>query len=228
MSPSTARETTTLLATLPRVNLLPPEIEEQRRFKKVQAGLGLGVVVAVGVVGALVLAANGQVGAAQNDVDTQTARSTVLQADVAKYAEVPLVYAQVDAAKAQLTQAMGQEIRWSRFLNDLSIVTPGKVWLTNVTVVQQDANASLAAAAPTPGAYETPNIGTITFQGKGSTHNDVAAWLKALGAEKGLANPYFTLSTEQKIGSEDSVTFDSQAVITEDLLSGRFTDKAGS
>jgi Tfp pilus assembly protein PilN len=228
MSTSTAREATTLLSSLPRVNLLPPEIEERRRFKKVQAGLGAGVAVAVGVVGALVLLANGQVSAAQSDVDTPTARGTVLQADVAKYADVPVVYAQVDAAKAQLSQAMGQEIRWSRFLNDLSIITPGKVWLTNVTVVQQDANSALATAAPAPGAYETPNIGTITFQGKGSTHNDVAAWLKALGTEQGLANPYFTRSTEQKIGSEDSVTFDSQAVITEDLLSGRFTDKAGS
>ena len=229
MSTSSAREaTTTRLATLPRVNLLPPEIEERRRFKKVQGGLGVGVALAVGVVGALVVLANGQVSDAQSDVDTQTARSTVLQADVAKYADVPLVYAQVDAAKAQLTQAMGQEVRWSRFLNDLSIITPGKVWLTNVTVVQQDANAAVSTAAPAPGSYQTPNIGTITFQGKGSTHNDVAAWLKALGTEQGLANPYFTRSTEQKIGTEDSVTFDSQAVITEDLLSGRFTDKAGS
>jgi len=228
MSTSTAREATTLLGTLPRVNLLPPEIEERRRFKKVQAGLGVGVAVAVGVVGALVLVTNGQVSNAQSDVDTQTARGTVLQADVAKYADVPIVNAQVDAAKAQLTQAMGQEVRWSRFLNDLSIITPGKVWLTNVTVVQQDANSALATAAPAAGSYETPNIGTITFQGQGSTHNDVAAWLKALGTEQGLANPYFTRSTEQKIGTEDAVTFDSSAVITEDLLSGRFTDKAGS
>ena len=228
MSTSTAREATTLLSSLPRVNLLPPEIEERRRFKKVQAGLGAGVVVAVGVVGALVLLANGQVSDAQSDVDTQTARGTVLQADVAKYADVPVVYAQVDAAKAQLTQAMAQEVRWSRFLNDLSIITPGKVWLTNVTVVQQDASSALATAAPAPGTYGTPNIGTITFQGKGSTHNDVAAWLKALGTEQGLADPYFTQSTEQKIGTENSVTFDSQAVLTEDLLSGRFTDKAGS
>ena len=56
----------------------------------------------------------------------------------------------------------------------------------------------------------------------------MAAWLKALASEKGLADAYFTQSTQEKIGTEDSVTFDSQAVITEDLLSGRFTDKAGS
>ena len=54
------------LATLPRVNLLPPEIEEQRRFRKVQIGLGAGVVAAVGVVGALTLLASGAVGDAQH------------------------------------------------------------------------------------------------------------------------------------------------------------------
>jgi Tfp pilus assembly protein PilN len=230
MTTLTARETVTRLATLPRVNLLPPEIDEQRRFKKVQAGLGLAVVASVGVVGALFLAANGQVSAAQSDLDTETARGTTLQADVAKYADVPEVYAQVDAAEAQLTQGMGREVRWSRFLNDLSLITPGKVWLTGVTATESVDGSPLAAAAPVPGAtaYGTPGIGTLTFQGKGYTHNDVAAWLKALASENGLADPYFTLSTQAKIGTEDSVTFTSQAVITEDLLSHRFSDKAGS
>jgi Tfp pilus assembly protein PilN len=228
MSTLTARETVTRLATLPRVNLLPPEIEQQRQFKKVQLGLGLGVVAALGVVGALVLSAGAQVSDAQDELDQQTARNRTMQADAAKYADVPEVYAQVDAAKAQLTQAMGKEIRWSRFLNDLSVVTPGKVWLTNVTVAETVDPGPVAVAPPTGQAWGTANIGTITFEGQGYTHNDVASWLKALASEKGVADAYFTKSTEQLIGTEGSVVFNSQAVITEDLLSGRFTDKAGS
>jgi Tfp pilus assembly protein PilN len=230
MSTLTARETATGLATLPRVNLLPPEIEQQRQFKKVQAGLGLGVAASVAIVGALFLAASSQVSGAQSDLDTQTAKSTLLQADAAKYSDVPAVYAQVDAAKSQLDQAMGKEIRWSRFLNDLSINTPSKVWLTNITATEVvDTPAVATAAAPgTAATYGTPNIGTLTFEGKGYTHNDVAAWLKSLASEEGLADPFFTKSTQEKIGTEDSVAFTSQAVITEDLLSGRFSDKAGS
>ncbi len=76
--------------------------------------------------------------------------------------------------------------------------------------------------------YGTAGIGTVTFQGKGYTHNDVAAWLKSLTGRPGLADPYFTKSAQEQIGTEDSVTFDSQVVVTEDLLSGRYTDKAGS
>ena len=228
MSTQTARETVTRLATLPRVNLLPPEIEQARQFKKVQLGLGLGVVAALGVAGALVLSAGAQVNDAQSELDQQTARNRVMQADAAKYADVPEVYAQVDAAKAQLTQAMGKEIRWSRFLNDLSVVTPGKVWLTNVTVTEAVETGTVAAAPATGQTWGTANIGTVTFIGKGYTHNDVASWLKALASEKGVADAYFTKSTQELIGTDDSVTFNSQAVITEDLLSGRFTDKAGS
>jgi Tfp pilus assembly protein PilN len=228
MTTLTARETVTRLATLPRVNLLPPEIEQQRQFKKVQLGLGIGVVAALGVVGALVLSAGAQVNDAKDELAAQNARNTTLQADAAKYADVPEVYAQVDAAKAQLTQAMGKEIRWSRFLNDLSVLTPGKVWLTNVTVAETVDPGPVAVAPPTGQAWGTANIGTITFEGQGYTHNDVASWLKALASEKGVADAYFTKSTQEMIGTEGSVVFNSQAVITEDLLSGRFTDKAGS
>jgi Tfp pilus assembly protein PilN len=219
----------TELVTLPRVNLLPPEIEEARRFRKVQTGLGAGVLAAIGAVVVLLLAANGQVSDAQDQLDAEQARETSLQTEVAKYNEVPEVYAAVDAGEAELSQAMAKEIRWSYFLNDLSLNTPGKVWLTSMTATEQ-VDATAVGGAPVAGvtSFGTPGIGTVTFQGKGYTHNDVASWLKALASEKGVADAYFTNSAQEQIGTEDSVTFKSQAVITEDLLSGRFTDKAGS
>jgi Tfp pilus assembly protein PilN len=218
--------TATRVATLPRVNLLPPEIEEQRRFRKVQAGLGAGVVAALGVVGALTLLANGAVSNAQSDLDEATARGSQLKAQQAQYAEVPVVYAQVEAAEAQLGQAMGKEVRWSYFLNDLSLKIPGKVWLTSMTVAQDVDSA--VAAAPDPTTYISPGVGTVTFAGAGTRHNDVAAWLDALAKQKGLTQPYFTSSTQEAIGTQSAVVFSSQATITEEALSGRYTQKAGS
>lgn len=223
--------TATRIAALPRVNLLPPEIEEQRRFRKVQAGLGAGVLAALGVVGALTLLANGAVSDAQGELDAATARQSQLKAQQAQYAEVPLVYAQVEAAEAQLSLAMGKEVRWSFFLNDLSLKVPGKVWLTSMTVAQNvDEAAAATPTATVPGSesYLTPGMGTVTFEGKGYAHNDVAAWLDALAKQKGLTQPYFTNSTKEAIGSESAVNFTSQATITEEALSGRYTQKAGS
>lgn len=223
--------TATSVATLPRVNLLPPEIDEQRRARKVQLGLGVGVLGALGVVGALTLLAAGQVSDAQDDLDAAKARNTTLQAKANEYAEVPLVFARVDAARAQLSQAMGQEVRWSYLLNDLSLKTPSKVWLTKMTVEQNVDGALVtapAATATTAGQYLTPGIGTVTFEGNGLQHNDVAAWLDALAKQKGLTQPYFTKSEVKLIGTEKSVEFVSQATITEESLSGRYTEKAGS
>ena len=40
------------------------------------------------------------------------------------YAEVPQVLAEVDAAQANLVTAMTPEIRWSFYLNDLSLTIP--------------------------------------------------------------------------------------------------------
>ena len=219
--------TATRISTLPRVNLLPPEIEEQRRFRKVQSGLAVGVLGAVGVVGALLLLSIMQANEAQDELDKSTARNVTLQAQANEFAEVPLVYAQVEAAQSQLSLAMGQEVRWSYFLNDLSLRTPNKVWLTTMTVAQTPAIA-VAAATPVASPVMEPGIGTVTFNGRGSAHNDVAAWLDALAKQKGLTQPYFTTSTLEPIGSQRSVNFTSQATITEEALSGRFAQKAGS
>ncbi len=220
--------TATRLGTLPRVNLLPPEIGERRRLKKVQTGLGAGVAAAAVVVGALTLLAMAQVDSAQEDLDASKSRGVKIQAEANKFAEVPLVYAQVEAAEARLGQAMGQEVRWSFFLNDLSLKTPNKVWLTKMTVTQNVDAAATVAAPATPGSYLTPGLGSVTFEGNGLAHNDVAAWLDALAKQKGLTQPYFTKSERTAIGTRDTVKFASQATITEEALSGRYTQKAGS
>jgi len=220
--------TTTRIGNLPRVNLLPPEIEEQRRARSVQGGLGVCVLAAAGVVGALFFLATGQVSDAQEELDASKARNATLQARASAFAEVPLVYAQVEAAEARLTEAMGKEIRWSYLLNDLSLRTPKKVWLTSMTVTQNVAPAT-AAVPVAPGELLQPGVGTLVFEGKGYAHNDVAAWLDALAKQKGLSQPYFTASTVELIGTERAVSFTSQATVTEEALSGRFTkQKAGS
>lgn len=217
--------TTTQLATLPQVNLLPPEIEQARRFRHLQMGLGGAVIAALAVVGGLMVAASAQVGQAQDDLDTNRAQAAQLQTKVDAFAEVPLVYGQVEAARAQLGQAMGREIRWSFLLNDLSLKIPNRVWLTSMTATETEG----PAAVPVDGQFAASGIGNIAFDGSAYSHNDVAAWLNALARQKGFTQPYFTNSTLVKKGtSGDAVTFTSQVTLTEDALSKRYTEKAGN
>ena len=227
MSTSTVAESTTGLVQLPRVNLLPPEIAEARRFRKVQGGLALAVLASVVAVGGLYVLAVADTGQAQTESDAQTARSRQLTVETKRYAEVPAVYAQVEAGQAQLNLAMGKEVRWSFFLNDLSLITPNKVGLISVTAAQTI--DGVTTSAPAQGSdYLVPGVGRLTFDGQGMTHNDVAAWLDALSRQEGLTQPYLSVSKNLTVGDEDIVSFSSQATLTEDAFSGRYTNKAGS
>ena len=207
------------LALLPRVNLLPPEIEERKKLKQIQVGLGAAVLASVGVVGVLLMAANGSLSSANEELATATAQNTQLKSEAATYANVTAVYAQAAAAQALLTQAMGEEVRYSRFMNDLSLTVPDNVWVKSVSFAQ--------AAAPAAAGSTEPGIGTVTFNGVGFSHDDVAVWLESLATQKGYTNPDFTNSTETLIGTRKTVTFTSTVQMTAAALSGRYTKPLG-
>lgn len=226
---STTTLTAARTAALPRVNLLPPEIAEAARLRKVKAGLGAVVVGAVAVVGLLYVQATGAVNDAQDQLTAAQARTTQITAETAKYSDVPKVYAQVAAAQAQLEQAMGQEVRWSFYLNDLSLTMPPHVWLTQLAVTTNNGAAGATPAGGGAASLSTPGIGSVKFSGIAYEHNDVAAWLDALAKQKGYADAYFSKSEEDPDTlSRPTVKFESSVTVTSDALSGRYTQKAGN
>jgi Tfp pilus assembly protein PilN len=207
-----------LTAASPRVNLMPPEIAEASKFRRFQFVMGATLVGAAGIVAALYVNAHHEVNSAKSQLQTAQADATHLQGQLNGLQSVQAVYSQVAARQTMLAQAMGGEVRWSYYLNDLSLKIPTNVWLTNV------------AATETPGAPSaagtTAGIGTITFGGIAFSHDDVATWLDVLAREHGYANPYFSNSTEGLIGARKIVNFTSSVVLTTDAESGRY--KAGS
>lgn len=215
----TRQKAGTGIPVLPRVNLLPPEIAESARLRKIQYGLGGGLLCAVGVVALLLVAANGAVKDAQTELDTATAQGASLRVETAKFADVTAVYARAAAAQTMLTTAMGEEVRYSQYLNDLSLTVPENVWLKNVTFAQTPAPAALGSTVP--------GIGTVTFTGVGFKHEDVAVWLESLSKQKGYVNVYFTDSKKALLGNRETVEFTSSVTMTADALSGRYTTPQG-
>ena len=211
---------------LPRVNLLPPEIAERATFQRIQAGLGMAVLAAVGVVGLLYLSASHSVASAQGDLDTATSQASSLQQQSAKYADVTATYARAAAAQATLRTAMGGEIRYSQLLNDLSLTVPSNVWLSSLAYASTPPVAT--TATPVAGApVASTGVGTLTATATAFSHDDVAVWLESVAGLKAYANPYFSTSTEGLLGTRKIVTFSSTAVLTPAALSGRYTDPAG-
>jgi Tfp pilus assembly protein PilN len=209
------------LATLPRVNLLPPEIAERLRVRKLQAGLGAAVALSVVGVGAAYLMAHSSATNAKNDLAAAEAETARLQTQVAQYAGDETMRAQLTAEQSMLATAMGPEVQWSHYLNDLTLRIPDNVWVSQLSITT-GSQGTQAAATPT-GA-----IGTVNVSGTAFTHDDVATWLDSLAKEKGYANPYFSNSTEAFIGPRRIVNFTSSTVVTTDALSNRYTRPAGS
>ena len=210
--------------TAPSVNLLPPEIFERARVKRVQLGLAAGLALTAGLVGLLHVSAMSATAEAQRELQGTVAEGADLQAEVAELADVDVVYAKAAGARAVLTQAMGREVRYSTFLNDLTASLPDDVWLTSVTFTQTDPVATAAGAVPTTSTV--PGVGTAVLTGVGFSHDDVADWLDGLAEQPGYTNPYLTDSKAGRTGTRTTVTFTSTVTLTEAALSGRYTTEA--
>ena len=203
-------------ARLPRVDLLPPEIGARRRFRRVQAGLGGGVLAAFGVVALLHTAAAGSVADAEEQVQAAGATQRTVAAEVAQYRDVTATYQRAADAQALLVAAMGEEVRYSRLLSDLSLSVPDGVWVKSLAFTQG------AAAAPAPAATALPGIGTVTVSGVAFEHEDVAGWLESLAGQRGYTAPLLQSSTEALIGSRRIVNFATTTALSPEALSRRY------
>jgi Tfp pilus assembly protein PilN len=219
----------------PRVNLMPPEIAEAARFRQIQVALGAALLLAVVLVGFLYLNAHSSVSDAQDELDQAQQQQTALQTKLNSLASVQQTLDAVQAKQTLLNQAMGTEVRWSFMLNDLAFRVPSDVWLTQMAVTETATGtaAPVATGATTLGATApvttgTFPIGTVTFNGVGFNHDDVAKWLDAMTKMKGFLNPTFSSSTEAAIGDRSTVNFQGAASLTSSLFSNRYVASPAS
>jgi len=220
--------TPTRLAEMPRVNLLPPEIAEAAQLKRLKVMLGALLLAAMAVVVLIYLLVSSQIGGAEDELASAQADGATLQADVATYAEVPEVLLAVDTAQANLATAMTPEIRWSFFLNDLSLTIPKTTRLSTMTAVNEAASAQLSGSVATDGGASTAlgqiSMGSITFTGKSTDFNAVASWLQSLAKQKGYVEPTVQVVTKDEEADTTGTFFsvESSTQLSLEAASGRF------
>lgn len=202
------------------VNLLPPEILEKRKSASARnvaiAMVALSALAVTGVFAWSLIAA----GSAEKDLEAEQQKTAGLNSQAAKYAEVPKILAQVESAKDAQATAMGREVLWYRYLNNLALTYPDRVWLTTLTVNTASSGAQAAA-----GPFSTAGVGSISVTGQGYKHSDVAAWLDMLARTKGVADGAASNSAVAAIGDTAIVNFSSTATLTADSLSKRYERK---
>jgi Tfp pilus assembly protein PilN len=196
--------TTTTLASLPRVNLLPPEIHERRKLQQVQMGLAVAVLISVAGVGLIYVNGKGGVTSAQTQYAAAQSQQTTLNQKIQALQYVTQTQAAVGSAEAALTQATASEIHWSDYLADMTVLVPRGVWITQLSLAETVSPGSLASPADAPAVVGSVQVaGTAMSPGGGSAaHNGVASWLDSVVKEKGFVSPWVSMSQEQYIGSQ--------------------------
>jgi Tfp pilus assembly protein PilN len=213
---------------MPSVNLLPPEIGERKALLLMRVRVGsVALLAAAAVFGGYTWASNG-VSSAQTDLNAASSQTVTLQHQMAKYSDVTTTKAAADASRAALAKALGNDVKWSSYMNDLSITLPGNVWLGNVSFTETPpATPAAGAAKPAAASAAGTGIGTISIQGNALTYADVAVWLETMAKEKGFSDVWLSSGATTKIGTEDWVAFSGTATLTADALSHRY-DQAGN
>jgi len=94
------------LDSMPRIDLMPPEIAQRAALRKLQTGCMAAVILSVAVVGALYYQAQGSVGSAQTKVGAAQAEQSRVQRDVTALTPVTAAYASVQQAQQLVAEAL--------------------------------------------------------------------------------------------------------------------------
>jgi Tfp pilus assembly protein PilN len=225
-------------APVARVNLLPREITEGRKFRRVQQGLAGVVVVTVALSGAAFWWSQQRVTDARESLQAVQATTTQLQARERSFAEVPATTAQVDAAIDARAWVMATDVPWYRYLTDLEAAAPKGVTFESLTVKVSGPTAAgpgAAAAPATPGTEAAANpfaptngIGTLALNGISGSYPQVADWMEALDKVAGLDVTELSNASGRSDApeGEQTINFASGITITDQALSHRFDRKA--
>lgn len=215
-------------ATVPRVNLLPREIVDTRRFRVVKRVL-IGAVLFVGVLcGLLTFWEQSKVTEARDELELTQKQGAALKLEQSSYAKVPKVQSELDAALAARERALGTDVLWFTFLTDLAVNTPPGTVLQSVTI-SMDGTTAVSATGADP--VTPPGLGTVKVSGEASRFTDVASWLTATGEVSGLSGSQLQSAArtegQMSAGAGDRITYSGTAVITPGALSHRYDRKGG-
>jgi Tfp pilus assembly protein PilN len=207
--------------TFPVPELIPPSIVRRRAVGAAKRRVGLAVIGLVGLL--LLLLGLGRMQLSQANAQLSTAQENLRAAEAAKaqYDNVPTVYAAVDAARAELSQAMGNEVQVARIITELAQIIPLDVSLTTVSLVaggEEEQGTGISAQE----AIE-PLTGSMSFAGEARTFDDVSVWIETLRGQPDYQNVILTeVSRDLTSGI---YTFSNTAELTEQALSGRYVEE---
>jgi Tfp pilus assembly protein PilN len=177
----------------------------------------LGIVAIVGLGLALVMLTwwfmlGGQINNAKEDLAVAETRNSQLQREIAELQKFDELALEVQDKAGNLLLVFEGDVAWPSMLNEVAMVTPGEVWLENLTT---SAGVTEGAA---PVGTETAEIrvadeaafGRIQFTGKSTTMTGVGKWMMRLASVEEFQAVWLNSATKAEAeGTVEVVDFDS-------------------
>ena len=185
------------------INLLPPEVAEERSRRRRVGFVIAGVIAYLALLGVGVLYWNSKVSAARQDVEAQLDINQSLEREVVALSDAGELQNEYQDRSDLVRTALATDVDWGILLNDLARLLPPRVWVETFS--------GTLIPATTPGV-----LGQVAFSGIGFDFPDVSAWLRALDSDQfnGVTGTWVSTVSEGVIGEADVVTFSSTAVLT--------------
>jgi Tfp pilus assembly protein PilN len=196
-----------------QINLLPSDIAERRRARQITLLLAAGVAAVVAVLALFYVVTAARLSGERDELQAQERANTRLERQVRQLQSFAQLQLTLRTKEQLLGQLTANEVRWSLLLNNISLVIPSDVWLTNFS-------GSVQPPTTGPGAQAGP-VGTIQVSGTTFTHLDVARWLTRLSGVEEFAFPYLSISSKTggtDLASQELVDFNSSVQLSQDAL----------
>ncbi|SEB40742.1 hypothetical protein SAMN04489806_0465 [Paramicrobacterium humi] len=209
-----------IVGTIPRADLMPPEIKAAHTHRIVRNRVITGVIATVVVTA---LAVSGlfalQVVTAANLVAEQQ-RTTDLLLEQQKYSEVREIKQEAATVEAGQRVGAATEIDWKAYLDAVQKTLPADVAITDVQI---EAASPLVDYAQADTPLQGQRVAELAFTAVSSTVPDVSAWLNGLSTLTGFtdASPDSTKLDDETGTYSVTITMH----VNDEAWSGRFEDK---
>jgi Tfp pilus assembly protein PilN len=198
-----------------QVNLLPPEILQAQRWRKVTLGVGAGGAVALVLLLGFYLLQGQRLSGVQDDIEAQNATNASIQTEIASKQKFADLQAQAQAKQTQLATAYAGEVSFSAILMDVSRVIPSDAYFDTLTVQVADASVPVAGAEEAA----TGLVGSISGGGQAVSIETISTFLTRLESVKGWVNPF--VSTVTKSTDANGYVYALSVDLTEEVVTPR-------
>ncbi len=209
-----------------QVNLLPSDVRERLRSRRLMAAVVAGVGAVVALLFFVFVLQSARLSNSEQKLKAQQAVNADLQAKIGQLQQFQELKLTIAAREALAAGALSGQVAWSGVLRDVSMVIPNKMWLTGLSAALTNATSPGLPPSGTPtntggtSAAAAPSlVGSLQFQGMASDFPTVAKWLNRLEQVKGWVNSWSanaarSASTDTTDPNANKVTFSASVDLT--------------